>query len=373
MSTSRKITAYTYIGDFGQMVESVRIECLTQKINHEDITLNNCYVDCCTSIPSKGVLSVDINEGDTLIKFDPFLYNADFSIEAAGITINKNMIDKVVIKNEDLFGSFKEDDVLYRMYEPNAHSPRPLILFLHGGGECGTDNLWQLTGTLGAIRLAEYFPDMYVLAPQAPDYGISVQEMFAKMQAHSDPFRVCIGKNTDIGTGNRGWNRDYVGRVCDLIRKLIADGKVDAERVYVIGMSMGGAGVITTVSVAPDLFAAAVPICPSMNGDSYPLLANWPSVPVYIASAYIDHQAGRHAYILRACSKLWAEGQRDINFTLFTPEELEKYGIFASPNLTEAQIRETNHKSWILVLHNEYGILDWMISHRKKSLERRSI
>jgi predicted peptidase len=207
---------------------------------------------------------------------------------------------------------------------------------------------------------------MFVLAPQAPDYGISMQEMFEKMRANGDPFRVCMGAETDIGLGDRGWNRDYVGRVCDLIRKMIAEGKVDAERVYAIGMSLGGAGVITTVSIAPDLFAAAVPICPSMNADSYPLLANWPAVPVYISSAYIDHQANRHAYILRACCKLWAEGQKDVNFTLFTTEELEKYNIVASPNLTETQIRSANHKSWVLVLHNEYGILDWMISHRKK-------
>lgn len=367
MSTSGKITAYTFIGDFGQMMESVRIEHFTQKINPKDFMLKECYVDFCTTIPSKGVLSVEISEGDTLITFDPFLYHPDFSIEAEGVTINKNTITKVILKNEELFGSYNESDVVYRMYEPKAKSPRPLILFLHGGGECGTDNLLQLTGTLGAIKLAERFPDMFVMAPQAPDYGMSMQEMFAKMKAHGDPFRVSIGADTDIGTGDRGWNRDYAGRVCDLIRKLIAEGKVDVERVYVIGMSMGGAGVITAVSVAPDLFAAAVPICPSMNGDSYPLLANWPSVPVYIASAYIDHQAGRHAYILRACSKLWTEGKKDVNFTLFTPEELEKYNIVASPNLTEAQIRGTNHNSWVLVLHNEYGILDWMISHRKKS------
>jgi predicted peptidase len=367
MNTSGKVTAYTYIGDFGQMVESIRIEGLTQKINREDIKLKECFVDCYKSIPNKGVLSVEISEGDTLITFDPFLYGADFSIEAAGITIYRNTIDKVTVRNEELFGSYKEDDVVYRLYEPKAHSPRPLILFLHGGGECGTDNLLQLTGTLGAIKLAERFPDMYVLAPQAPDYGMNMQEMFAKMMSHGDPFRVCIGADTDIGMGDRGWNRDYVGRLCDLIRKLIAEGKVDAERVYAIGMSLGGAGVITTVSVAPDLFAAVVPICPSMNGDSYPLLANWPSVPVYIASAYIDHQANRHAYILRACCKLWAEGLKDVNFTIFTTEELEKYDIVASPNLTEAQIREANHKSWVLVLHNEYGILDWMIGHRKKN------
>ncbi len=360
-----KITANTTIGDFGQMLESVRIERMTQKINREEILLKDCYVDCCSSISCKGVLSVEINDGDTLISFDPFLFDEEFSIEAAGITISKRTIDKINIKNEPLFGKYKENDVLYRMYEPTAHSPRPLILFLHGGGECGTDNLLQLTGTLGAIKLAERYPDMFILAPQAPDYGMGMQEMFEKMKQHGDPFRVCIGADTDISIGDRGWNRDYVGRVCDLIRKLIAEGKVDAERVYVIGMSMGGAGVITTVSVAPDLFAAAVPICPSMNADSFPMLANWPSVPVYIASSYIDHQANRHAYILRACSKLWAQGRKDVNYTLFTTEELEKYNIVASPNLTEAQIREANHKSWILVLHNEYGILSWMTSHRK--------
>jgi len=365
MNTNGKIIANTFIGDFGQMVESVRIEGLTRKIEAKDITLKECYVDCCTSIPCKGVLDIEYSERGALITFDPFLYRADFSIEAAGVTISKDTIGQVVVKNEELFGRYTEGDVVYRLYEPKACSPRPLILFLHGGGECGTDNLLQLTGTLGAIKLAERYPDMFILAPQAPDYGLSMQEMFKRMMAKSDPFRVCIGADTSIGIGDRGWNRDYVGRVCDLIRKMIADGRVDPARVYVIGMSMGGAGVITAVSAAPELFAAAVPICPSMNADSYPLLANWPSVPVYIASAYIDHQAGRHAYILRACSKLWAEGQKDVKFTLFTPEELEKYGIVASSNLTEAQIRQANHNSWVLVLHNEYGILDWMISHRK--------
>ena len=367
MSKGELITAYTYVGDFGQMVEAVRIARKIKKITPEDIKLNKCFMDPCRTIPCKGVLSVEQGEDETFITFDPFLFRPDFSIEVAGLTINKSSIDKVIVKNEEMFGKFEENDVLYRLYEPTAHSPRPLILFLHGGGECGTDNLQQLTGTLGAMKLAERYPDMYILAPQAPDYGMGMQEMFAKMQEHGDPFRVCIGADTDITIGDRGWNRDYVGRVCDLIRKMIAEGRVDPDRVYAIGMSMGGAGVITTVSAAPDLFAAAVPICPSMNADSYPMLANWPSVPVYIATSYIDHQPNRHAYILRACSKLWAKGRKDVNFTLFTTEELEKYNIVASPNLTEAQIREASHKSWILVLHNEYGILSWLTSHRKQS------
>ena len=365
MSAKLKTSIDTFIGDFGQMVETIRVTGLSGEIAAEDISLKECYTDCCATIASKGVLSVKQVEGGIEIKVDPFLYRIDFSVEIKGQTIAKADIADISVRDEELFIKRVDGDVVYRLYEPKASAPRPLILFLHGGGECGTDNLLQLTGTIGAISLAKRFPDMFVLAPQAPDYGITMQEMFAKMIATGDPFRVCIGAPTNISLGDRGWNRDYVGRVCDLIRKMIAEGRVDASRVYVIGMSMGGAGVITTVSAAPDLFAAAVPICPSMNGDSYPLLENWPEVPVSIATAYIDHQAGRHAYILRALTRLWEQGRKDVKYTLYTPEELEAYGIFASPNLTEKEIRAANHNSWVLVLHNEYGILDWMISHRK--------
>ena len=83
--------------------------------------------------------------------------------------------------------------------------------------------------------------------------------------------------------GERGWNRDYVAKVTDIIRKMISDGKVDENRVYLIGMSMGGGGVLQTISVAPDLFAAAVPICPSMNGESYANLLHLPK------SSGMDH------------------------------------------------------------------------------------
>jgi len=367
MNQANRVTAITFIGDFGQMVESITIAGLTKDVDLAQIVLKDCFADCCTTIPCKGAKSVLKTDDGVQITFDPFLYRALFSVTVAGMIIDKAAIDEVLIKDEDLFEKRTDNDVVYRLYAPQASAPRPLILFLHGGGECGTDNLLQLTGTLGAISLAKRFPDMFVLAPQAPDYGLDMNEMFARMMAKGDPFRVCIGSETSIGLGDRGWNRDYLGRVSDLIRSMIALGKVDASRVYVIGMSMGGAGVIAAVSAAPELYAAAVPICPSMNGDSYPLLENWPeNVPAYIATAYIDHQAGRHAYILRACTKLWSEGRKDIKYTLFTPEELEQYGIIASPNLTEREIRGANHNSWVLVLHNEYGILDWMISKRKQ-------
>ena len=185
------------------------------------------------------------------------------------------------------------------------------------------------------------------------------------MRAKADPFKVVIGADPDNDKNDRGWNREYLGRVCDVIRRMIAEGKVDPHRVYAIGMSMGGFGTLKVVSIAPDLFAACAPICPSMNGESYPILENFPDVPAYISTAYVDHQTGRHAYLLRAVQKLWERGRRDVRLTLFTPEELAAYGIGITPGLSASQLYAENHNSWILVMHNEYGILDWMFSHRK--------
>ena len=279
--------------------------------------------------------------------------------------MTKANVDAILLHHEEMFRAVTENGVNYRLYEPDAFGPRPLILFLHGGGGSGEDNMLQLTDTIGAIKLAERVPDMYVMAPQAPSGNLTMEEMFAKMMAKGDPFRVILGSDTDNDKNDRGWNREYLGRVADVIRRMIADGKVDAHRVYVIGMSMGGFGTIKMVSIAPDLFAACVPICPSMNNESYPILENFPDVPAYIASAYIDHQTGRHAYILRAVQKLWDKGRRDIRYTLFTPEELAEYGIGNAQGLTQKELYAELHNSWILVMHNEYCILDWMFSHRK--------
>ena len=238
-------------------------------------------------------------------------------------------------------------------------------MFLHGGGVCGEVNELQLTGTLGALRLAERWSDMYIMAPQAPSGSLGMQEMFEVMKKRGNPFSADMGITPFSLKGERGWNRDYVAKVTDIIRKMISDGKVDENRVYLIGMSMGGGGVLQTLSVAPDLFAAAVPICPSMNGESYANLLHLPEVPVWITSAYMDHQHSRHAFILNACNKLWQEGRTDVKFTLYTQEELAKYGIGTTEGLTSQEIDAENHNSWILALHNENGILDWMISHQK--------
>lgn len=367
----KKIVAYVHIGDYGQAVDNIKF-ITDNEIIMSDVSVNieRHFCDLSGKALSEGVLSAEQIEGGVEVAFDPFLYRYDFRITGKiggeDIEVTKDNIDEVVVKDLDTFTARKENGVIYRIYEPEAASARPLVLFLHGGGECGEDNVLQMTGTLGALRLAEKWPDMYIMAPQAPAGSLTMQENFEVMRKRGNPFRVEMGMTPFALKGERGWNRDYLGKVTDIIRRMIEEGKVDAKRVYVIGMSMGGGGTINAVSTAPDLFAAALPICPSMNGESYPQLLHWPKVPVWISTAYMDHQHGRHAYILNACNKLWGEGRTDVKYTMYLPEELEKYGIGSTEGINDKELDAENHNSWILTLHNENGILDWMISHVKE-------
>ena len=367
----KKVIAYTHIGDYGQAVDSIKLVLDNEvKVSEVALTIEGHFHDLSGKALSKGILSVEQVEEGVLVVVDPFIYRYDFKITGMigqeKVTITKEEINELVVKNLDTFTAKQENDVIYRIYEPEAITARPLVLFLHGGGECGEDNVLQMTGTIGTLRLAEKWPEMYIMAPQAPAGSLTMKENFEVMKKRGNPFRVEIGMTPFALKGERGWNRDYLGKVCDIIRGMIVAGKVDPRRVYVIGMSMGGGGTINAVSVAPELFAAAAPICPSMNGESYAQLLHWPKVPVWVSTAYMDHQHGRHAYILNACNKLWDEGRKDVKYTMYLPEELEEYGIGNTEGITDKELDAENHNSWILTLHNEKGILDWMISHLKE-------
>ena len=358
-----KIIAYTHIGDYGQAVDSIKF-VLDNEVKESEVALSieGHYKDLSGKVLSKGIVSVEQTADGVVAVVDPFLYRYDFKITGKigqeKITVTKEEVNDIVVKNLDTFTAKNENAVIYRIYEPEAITARPLVLFLHGGGECGEDNILQMTGTIGALRLAEKWPEMYIMAPQAPAGSLSMLENFEVMKKRGNPFRVEMGMTPFALKGERGWNRDYLGKVCDIIRRMIVDGKVDPKRVYVIGMSMGGGGTINAVSVAPDLFAAAAPICPSMNGESYAQLLHWPKVPVWLSTAYMDHQHGRHAYILNACNKLWDEGRKDVKYTMYLPEELEQYGI---GNTEESLIKNLTQKTTIVgylhyIMKKEFSI-----------------
>ena len=105
---------------------------------------------------------------------------------------------------------------------------RPLILFLHGSGESGTNNLAQINGNIDNLLTATKARDAFLYAPQT----------------------------------NSGWaNSSILSRAMDMIDRAIAERSVDPNRIYVTGLSMGGGGAWNFLHQFADRVAATVPIC----------------------------------------------------------------------------------------------------------------
>lgn len=125
----------------------------------------------------------------------------------------------------------------YRLFEPTLApgEKAPLVVYLHGMGDRGTDNVAQtnwISNLVSNTKSGQYAS--YVLAPQ-----INTSMWF---QSWSD-------KPTDA-----------TSLTLQAIRNVIEQENIDASRVYVTGTSMGGMGTWDIISRDPSLFAAAVPM-----------------------------------------------------------------------------------------------------------------
>ena len=153
----------------------------------------------------------------------------------------------------------------YRLFSPprrrqsrsggHARGRRPLVVWLHGGGEGGLlpdgyyDNEATLRANRGALGFAtpegqRILDDAYVVAPQSTSFWIEDGPRFAPLI------------------------REVIG---DVVRKH----SIDRDRIYVVGCSNGGYMSLKMTTVYPDLFAASVPICgvvTSLGGDGPALI-----------------------------------------------------------------------------------------------------
>ncbi|MCG3126203.1 MAG: hypothetical protein CHACPFDD_01033 [Phycisphaerae bacterium] len=139
----------------------------------------------------------------------------------------------------------------YALWVPpgyNPDKPWPLILFLHGSGERGSDGLLQTDVGLGAIiRRNGLRPPALIVFPQCrrdKDWGGEMAKMALR----------CVEETA----------RDYA---------------VDPDRLYLTGLSLGGAGTWGIGAALPDRFAALVPVCGFGNPNEAAKLA---AVPTWV-------------------------------------------------------------------------------------------
>jgi len=140
----------------------------------------------------------------------------------------------------------------YRLFIPHNYNPNityPLVLFLHGAGERGTDNNAPISGSRGATLWAESANQAthpcFVLAPQCP----------------ADKQWV----NTNWSNGSYSIDNVLVSKellmVKDIIAALQDQYSIDSTQMFVTGLSMGGYGTWDFILRYPQMFKAAIPIC----------------------------------------------------------------------------------------------------------------
>lgn len=125
----------------------------------------------------------------------------------------------------------------------------PVLLFLHGAGERGSDNRVQLKHfpeKMAAEAMRREFP-CFLIAPQCE----------LNQQWVNAPWG---DKTAKPMADQPGEMLAYAMACLDWVMKDKAD-RIDPARVYVTGLSMGGYGTWEIAARRPDLFAAAAPVC----------------------------------------------------------------------------------------------------------------
>lgn len=155
----------------------------------------------------------------------------------------------------------------YRLARPAALSAAsgerfPLVVILHGAGQRGTDNEAQTHSIVPVFLSAENRArhPAFVVAPQCPPdvkwTGINWQQLPPAPQTPEPTSAARL--------------------VLELIGKLCADLPVDRDRVYLVGVSMGGSGAWDIATRHPDRFAGAIILCGGAHAEQGHRLARLP-------------------------------------------------------------------------------------------------
>lgn len=217
----------------------------------------------------------------------------------------------------------------YVLYVPWEYTPEeawPLIVFLHGAGERGDDGLIQTEVGIGTAvrRNPERFPAL-ILMPQCPK--------------------------------GRFWDA-AIPHIETAIAETQAEYRVDEDRIYLTGLSMGGYGTWMWGAQRQDLFAALMPIC---GGAAAIDLAA-------LAPEGLHHDFGSYEERVRALARMpvWAfHGKDDPVVPVMRSETVVNAVKRAGGDPKLTVYKDTGHNSWDRAYGDRRAIA-WLLSQRKK-------
>jgi predicted peptidase len=239
----------------------------------------------------------------------------------------------------------------FRLFQPQARPERrrggfPLVVFLHGGGERGANNITQITANQGAVAFAR--PERQA---RTPSYVLAAQ--------------VPVGSS---------WTTPAVqSALLELIDRVVDTYPIDEDRLYLTGLSLGGIGSFDILPKHPDLFAGALLIAATGDPSRMPLMVD---VPVWathsIDDPVVNYTTGTLALInaLEAAGAVVTRGEWAGNL----PEreaEAEALRLWRQAEARDSHTLLTTytagttpvsaHWSWVPTYLNDV-MIDWLFS-----------
>jgi predicted peptidase len=234
-------------------------------------------------------------------------------------------------KPEDVFEAriYRRDGggaLIYRLLRPADDRPQqkyPLVLFLHGAGERGDDNVLQLVhgGRNFADEAMRRRHPAFIMAPQCPAEKKWVEVPW-DAPSHTMPAEPS----------------ETMQLVFDAVDALVKEFSIDEKRIYGVGLSMGGYGVWDILQRRPKFLAAAIPIC--AGGD-----------PAYAPGF-------KHAPV-------WAfHGDKDGVVGVHRSREMVAALRAAGGNPLYTEYEGVEHDSWTMTFDNRL-LWDWLFAQRR--------
>jgi predicted peptidase len=220
----------------------------------------------------------------------------------------------------------------YQVFLPEAWSPKqkwPIILFLHGSGERGSDGLLQTdVGLPHSIRLdRSRFPAVVVIPQCLADHRWTEPEM-----------------------------EELALAALALATK---EFKGDTKRTYLTGLSMGGFGSWDLAAKYPGKFAAVVPICggivvPESLRQKFPELAKNSYPDVAKSYAEVAQKIGK--------TPVWIfHGDADDTVPVDGSRKLHEALEAAGGNVRYTEYPGVGHDSWDKA-YAEPELMPWLLS-----------
>jgi predicted peptidase len=210
-------------------------------------------------------------------------------------------------------GELKYLSYLPKDYDAKGKKTWPLMLFLHGAGERGSDvQRVAIHGPISMVKQGKDFP-FIIVAPQCPDRKMWDNESLLKLLDHA-----------------------------------IEKYAVDTNRIYLTGLSMGGYGTWKLGLSYPEKFAAIVPICGGCN----------------MIEVILGPRDKADAF---KSLPVWAfHGAKDDVVPLSESERvvdaLKKYGV---KEVKFTVYPEAKHNSWTEAYKNP-ELYEWMLKHSRQ-------